>query len=144
VLLLLLGVSVVAAAIAPDRRGGGLIGQNESTTTSTSTTSTAETKVDEEEPEGGSGRSGESVTARIKASREDPETVRALAGDQLQLYVSSRDVRVVELPDFGLTATAAANAPASFNLLLRDPGRFAIVDGDSGGIVGRLVVRDGN
>lgn len=140
VLLLLFGVSVIAAAIAPDRQGGGgLIGRSE--TTSTTTTTTEETTaVAEEEPEGGSGRSGESVTARIRVSHEDPETVRAFVGDQLQLYVSSTDVRVIEVPDFGATATAASNAPATFNLLLRDPGEFAIVDVDTGRVIGRLAV----
>ena len=42
---------------------------------------------------------------------------------------------------FGVTEDAAPNAPANFNLLLRDAGRLAILDADSGELLGRLDVR---
>ena len=47
---------------------------------------------------------------------------------------------MIEIGEFGVTDFAAPNAPATFDLLLREPGRFPITDGDSGRIVGRLVV----
>ena len=49
---------------------------------------------------------------------------------------------MIEIGEYGVTKFAAPNAPAVFDLLLRAPGRFPITDGDSGRIVGRLVVRE--
>ena len=49
---------------------------------------------------------------------------------------------MIEIGEYGVTEFAAPNAPATFDLLLREPGRFPITDGDSGRIVGRLVVRE--
>ena len=136
VLLVLFGISVAAAAIAPDRQGG-LIGasDSDSTPTTTSTSSTSSTSPAQ------AAKTGEALTARIDASSTRPETVKGLVGDQLELNVGSRNGRVIEIGEFGVTDFAAPNAPATFNLLLRDPGRFPITDGDSGRVVGRLVVR---
>jgi hypothetical protein len=47
---------------------------------------------------------------------------------------------VIEIAEYGVTDFAAPEAPATFNLLLREPGRFPITDGDSGRILGRLVI----
>ena len=47
---------------------------------------------------------------------------------------------MIEIGEYGVTDFAAPNAPATFDLLLREPGRFPITDGDNGRIVGRLVV----
>ena len=134
VLLVLFGISVAAAAIAPDRKGG-LIGASDSDSTSTASTisdSTAPTAA-----------TGATLTARIDANSARPETVEGFAGDQLELAVTSRGKgQVIEIGEYGVTEFAAPNAPAVFDLLLREPGRFPITDGDSGRIVGRLVVRE--
>ena len=136
VLLVLFGISVAAAAIAPDRKGG-LIGASDSDSTSTSTTSTA---PDSSAP---AAASGTTLTASVDASSARPETVEGFAGDQLDLAVTSREKgQLIEIAEFGVTEFAAPNAPAEFDLLLREPGRFPITDGDSGRIVGRLVVRE--
>ena len=47
---------------------------------------------------------------------------------------------MIEIGEYGVTDFAAPNAPATFDLLLREPGRFPITDGDNGRVVGRLVV----
>ena len=134
VLLVLFGISVAAAAIAPDRQGG-LIGAD-SNSTSSSSTSTTSTSPAPATP------TGETLTARIDASSSRPETVEGFVGDQLELHVASRgNGRVIEIGEFGLTDFAAPEAPATFDLLLREPGRFPITDGDSGRILGRLAVR---
>jgi hypothetical protein len=134
VLLVLFGISVAAAAIAPDRKGG-LIGASSSDSTSASSTTS-----DSSAP---SAAAGVTLTARIDAGSARPEAVNGFVGDQLELAVTSREKgRVIEIDEYGVTEFAGPNAPAEFNLLLRDPGRFPITDGGGGRIVGRLVVRE--
>lgn len=133
ILVALFAISIVAAMIAPDRRGG-LIGGRTTSTTERTTTTTTTTTPDALPP-------GESLSARIVASVAEPETVRASVGDQVGLTVASRRAREIEIPAFGVTEDAAPDAAASFNLLLREPGLLAIIDADSGALLGRLDVR---
>ena len=130
VLVLLLAASIGAAALAPDRRT--LVSSESSTSTTTTTTTTAAAPA------------GEIVTTRIDASPKDPETVRAAPGDQLALSVGvpAEPGRTIAIDEFGMTEFAAPNAPADFDLLLTDAGRFAITD-EQGDIVGRIVVEAG-
>jgi hypothetical protein len=134
VLLVLFGISVAAAAIAPDRKGG-LIGASDETSTSTADSSTTSTS-----PAPARSSTGEALTARIDASTTRPETAKGFAGDQLELNVRSSKPRTIEIGGYGVTDFAGPETPAAFNLLLRDPGRFPITDADSGRIVGRLVI----
>lgn len=139
VLLVLFAFSIAAAMIAPERRGGligGSSSSSDSTTASTSTTSTEATTTTAELP------AGEAIRERIDASAQDPATVKAFVGDQLELVVASERARAIEIPAFGVTETAAPDAPAGFNLLLRESGRLAILDADSGELLGRLDVRE--
>lgn len=135
VLVVLFAVSIVAALIAPDRRGPLLGNSSSSSTESTTTTTTSSTTVADTLPP------GEALTARIDASATKPETVDGFVGDQLELNVGSARARAIEIPAFGVTEDAASAAPASFNLLFRKPGRFEILDADSGTVLGRLFVR---
>lgn len=129
VLVLLLAASIVAAALAPERRGSGLFGDSSPTTSTTTTT------APEPQP------AGASLEVRIDASVRDPETIRAAPGDQLALAVGvpAEPARTIAIDEFGLTDFAAPLAPARFNLLLRQPGEFAITD-EQGEVVGRIVV----
>ena len=138
VLLVLFAFSIAAAMIAPERRGGLIGGSSSSSesTTTTSTTSTETTATAAELP------AGKAIRERIDASVADPETVKAHVGDQLELVVASERARAIEIPAFGVTETAAPDAPAGFNLLLRESGRPAILDADSGELLGRLDVRE--
>jgi hypothetical protein len=137
VLLVLFAFSIAAAMIAPERRGGLIGGSSSSSdSTSTSTTSTEATTTAAELP------AGEAIRERIDASAQDPATVKAFVGDQLELVVASERARAIEIPAFGVTETAASDAPAGFNLLLRESGRLAILDADSGELLGRLDVRE--
>lgn len=136
VLLVLFAFSIAAAMIAPERRGG-LIGGSSSSSESTTTTSMpTSTTTTTELP------AGEAIRERIDASAQDPATVKAFVGDQLELVVASERARAIEIPAFGVTETAAPDAPAGFNLLLRESGRLAILDADSGELLGRLDVRE--
>ena len=138
VLLVLFAFSIAAAMIAPDRRGGLIGGSSSSSesTTTTSTTSTEATTTAAALP------TGVAIRERIDASARDPETVKAVVGDQLELVVASERARAIEIPAFGVTEAAAPNAAANFNLLLRESGRLAILDADSGELLGRLDVRE--
>jgi hypothetical protein len=129
ILLLLLAASVAAAALAPDRTSR--IRPAGSSTSSTTTTTTPAP-----EP------TGEALSDRINASEKHPETVEAFVGDQLALDVGVADGpgRSISLDDFGVTDFAAPEAPAHFDLLLREPGYFAITD-EQGRVVGRLEVK---
>jgi hypothetical protein len=126
ILVLLLVVSVVAAALAPNRTGR--LTSSESTTTSTTTIPPEPT--------------GDEVSLRIDASPQKPETVEAFTGDQVALSVgiASGAGRSISIDDLGLTEFAAPEAPAHFDLLLRDAGRLLITD-DRGQTVGRLDVQ---
>lgn len=136
VLVVLFAVSIVAALIAPDRRGG-LIGDRSSTeATSTTTTSAPE----ETRPAGDALPSGEALTVRIDASTAKPERVEAFVGDQLALEVGSDRAREIEIPAFGVTEDAAPDAPANFDLLLREPGTLEVLDADAGKVLGLLEV----
>lgn len=137
VLLVLFAVSVVAAMIAPERRGP-LLGESSSSTTdsTSSTTTTADKPPPDELP------SGVALTARIEASETKPESIEAFVGDQLELNVGSERSREIEIPAFGEVETAAPDAPADFNLLLRDAGKLPIIDADSGALLGRIDVAE--
>jgi hypothetical protein len=135
VLLVLFAFSIAAAMIAPERRGGLIGGSSPSSESTTTTSTSTETTTTELPP-------GKAIHERIDASAADPETVKASVGDQLELVVASERSRAIEIPAFGVTETAAPDAPAGFNLLLRDPGRLAILDADSGELLGRLDVRE--
>lgn len=130
VLVLLLAASIGAAALAPDRRGSLLPEESSSSTTTTSTAV---------EP------TGAALTERLDASPDEPETVRAEPGDQLALTVGVPDEpgRTIAIDDFGVTEFAEPEAPARFDLLLRDAGSFAITD-ERGDVVGRIVVSAGS
>jgi hypothetical protein len=129
VLVLLLAASIGAALLAPDRRSTSVLPGESSSTTTTSTTSTTA------EP------TGEAVSARIDASPKNPETIEAAVGDQLALSVgvAKGPGRTINIKEFGVTDFAAPEAPAHFNLLLRDAGEFAITD-ENDEVVGRIVV----
>lgn len=130
VLVVLLAISIAAAAIAPDRRGI-LAGDEEPTGQTTDTT--------QEAAEPRPAPSGELVVEKVTADPAEPETIRASPGDQLELSVDSARPIQVEIRALGLIDEATPDAPAYFNVLLRETGQLAITDADSGEIVGRIV-----
>ncbi|HET6831981.1 MAG TPA: hypothetical protein VFH44_11600 [Solirubrobacterales bacterium] len=136
ILVVLFVISIVAAMIAPDRRGTllGERSEQSSTTSSTTSTTTSSTTTADRLP------SGDAVTARIDAAAAKPESVAVTVGDRLDLAVRSDRARLVEIPAFGLTADAVPAAPATFDLLLREPGRLPVRDAETGALLGRIVV----
>lgn len=126
ILVLLLAASVVAASLAPDRTRTALPG---------SSTTTDSTDSRRAQP------SGEALSDRIEASPEDPKTVEAFVGDQIELAVGSSSPRTIVIEPLGLSDFAGPDSPAHFNLLLSDAGTIPITD-ERGAVVGRLQVSD--
>jgi hypothetical protein len=108
VMLVLLGVSTVAAALVPVERDAG---SDDTTTTSTPTTKRP---------------TGRLVPKAIHAGAPEPQTVRVEVGDQLQLEVTSKSAHQVEIPRLGELEDVDPDAPARFDLLLFDRGRFPV------------------
>lgn len=127
VLVVLFAISIAAAAIAPDRRT--TIGESDETE-STTTTSTLEP-----------GSPGSVVEASIVASSGDPETIEASVGDQLALEVVTERPLQVAIEPLGLVEDATPDAPARFDILLRQAGALAVSDAQRPGeVVGRIDV----
>lgn len=115
-MLVLLGVSTLAAALVPVDPDAL---RDESTTTSTNTATRAAT--------------GKLARASIDAAKRNSQTVRVQVGDQLQLRVESpKRADEVEIPALDELEDVDPDAPAHFDLLLFDKGRFPVrlVDAD--------------
>jgi hypothetical protein len=68
--------------------------------------------------------------------------VRAQVGDLVNLTVTSDVPGGVEMPAFGESAPVAPNAPAMFDVLPTQPGRYVVLAMGSGRQIGALVVDD--
>jgi hypothetical protein len=124
VMLVLLFLSSLAAALAPVER--------RSEDTSTSTTDAVTEPVAQQ---------GELVEATIDGAAKRPQRVRAHVGDQLQLRVTSERVATVELAGLGPTEDVDPVAPALFDVLLPEPGRYEVRElGGKGEVYGTIVV----
>jgi hypothetical protein len=111
VMLVLLGISTLAAALVPPP---------ERESTQTETTNSTATRA--QEP-----RHGERVAAEVSASRRGrPERVRVSTGDQLALVVNAPRPAEVAIPAFGLIEFADRGAPARFDILIERSGRFDV------------------
>ncbi len=129
VLVVLLGLSTLAAALVPQRslRGGGTTG---TTTTQSTTTAPAAT------PNPAFLRPTKITVGGKKFPVVSPITV----GDQLRLLVRSLVPAEIAIPEFGLVAFASPDAPARFELLPDTPGTFGILFAASGKPAGQIEV----
>jgi hypothetical protein len=124
VMLVLLGVSTVAAALVPVERDAG----GDDTTTTTSTTTSKRP-------------TGDLEREAIHAGAREPQTVGVQVGDQLQLEVTSNRANQVEIPRLGELEDVDPDAPAHFDLLLFDRGRFPVRLVEPERKIGEIVVR---
>ena len=113
--------SVVAALVPVERRA--------------SVSSTETTTVDRPGP------SGALVTRTLHTGAKKPQTIAIELGDQLALQVTSKAPDQVEIPGFGEIADVDRDAPARFDLLPFEPGRYAVRLVDAKQTVGWIVVR---
>ena len=111
VMLLLLGISTLAAALVPPPE------RTADTERSTSTRSAAARDRTE----------GERVAAEVSArTGARPDAVRVSTGDQLALVVQVARPAEVAVPAFGLIEFAEPGAPARFDILIDEAGRFEV------------------
>jgi hypothetical protein len=129
IMLVLLGLSTLAAALVPQRT------LNEGTTTGTGTRTapaTPSTPPPETVP----------PVAEITVGGKKFPVVPVNVGDRFTLLVFSRRPREIAIPEFGLVGFATAETPARFELLTEGPGAFGIVFTASGKAVARIEVRE--
>ena len=129
VLLVLLGLSTLAAALVPQRT---LNDRGTTATTTTQSTTTAPTAT----PNPAFLRPTKITVGGKKFPVVSPITV----GDQLRLLVRSRFPAEISIPEFGLVAFASPDAPARFELLPSTPGTFGILFAASGKPAGQIEV----
>jgi len=122
VMIVLLLASSVAAALVPIPESA-----SEDSTTTTTTEATA---------------AGDALERTLRANAERPDTIRVRAGDQLTLEVVSEGYDLVEIPALGQLEDVNRGSPARFNLLLEEPGTYAVRLAEAG-LIGRIEVRQG-
>jgi hypothetical protein len=128
VMLVLLGLSTLAAALVPQHA------LRDGTTGSTTTTRPTESTTTPEPPAGRSlsveirvgGKKVPVVAAPLCKARK-PRCEPLHVGDQLSLQVLSRNQSELEIPAFGLIGVATDNSPALFQLLPREPGTIGVL-----------------
>jgi len=84
---------------------------------------------------------GELVNAGIDASEDEPEEIRIGVGDQLALTVRSGVADQVEIPALGELEFVGPLAPARFDLIAREEASYAVRLVDADRVVGRIEVR---
>ena len=126
-MLVLLGLSTLAAALVPQRT------LNERTNSTTTTTQSMPATTTSTPP---------AIPAQIAITvgpRKLP-LVRAHVGDQFTLLVTSIRPKEISIPEFGLVGFATPDAPARFALLSQTPGTFGILFAASGKVAAKLDV----
>jgi hypothetical protein len=127
VMLILLGLSTLAAALVPQHalRGG---------TTGSTTTQPTQSTTTASPPAGRSlsakilvGGKKVPVVAGPVCKKPKPSCEPIHVGDQLSLRVLSRAQAVLEIPEFGFVGVASNNSPALFELLLDQPENVGIL-----------------
>lgn len=127
VMLILLGISTLAAALVPQR--------TLRPATSTQATSTQATAAAPAPPAGRSlqanitvgGKNVPVVAGAVCGAVRKPRCEPIHVGDQVTLLVSSRFPTQLEVPEFGLVAFATADSPARFELLPDTPNTIGIL-----------------
>jgi hypothetical protein len=123
-MLVLLGVSTIAAALVPVDRDAG----EEETTNTTTTTRQRPT--------------GELEEKSIDANAKEPKAIRVHVGDQLQLRVKSpKRADQVEIPALDELEDVDPDADAHFDLLLFEPGRYPVRLVEPPRKIGAILVR---
>jgi hypothetical protein len=110
IMLVLLGMSTLAAALAPVNP------DSEDTSTTTRTDRT----------ERGERTDGQLVERTIDVRAKRPKTIRVPLGDQVSLRVRSKRFGRVEIRGLGLFEDVAPLSPARFNVLAEEEGRHEI------------------
>ena len=127
VMLVLLGISTLAAAFlpAPEREAA--------------TTAEEEPRARGAEPEAAAAEAtGRVVDARFLVPPPRRQVVGLRPGDRLRLDVSGNAGDDILIPAFGLTETMTPDATARFDLVIDRPGVFAVTRFAGGAVVGLI------
>jgi hypothetical protein len=112
VMLILLGLSTLAAALIPPRETS-----EDGTTATTEETASVPTET---QP------AGEQVSVAVPIRKRRVSVVPVDAGDQLALAICSKNPDQVEIPAFGLLEVVGPAEPATFQLLVEEPGTYGV------------------
>lgn len=141
VMLVLLGLSTLAAALVPQHA------LRNTTTGATTTTQPTTTTTTPEPPAGRSlmveilvGGKKVPVIADPICKQRKPKCEPLHVGDQLSLQVLSKKQAELEVKTFGLIGVASPNAPAFFQLLPREPESIGVVFTATGEVAARIEV----
>jgi hypothetical protein len=129
VMLVLLGLSTLAAALVPQHS------LRDGNTSSTTTTKPATTTTKEKPPPG-----YVQPTRITVGGKTFPVVAPVEVGQQLVLLVASRVPTQLEIQEFGQIGYAVPNAPARFELLPTTPGTFGIQFQPSGKVAAQIRV----
>lgn len=124
VMLVLLGVSTLAAALVPPQSG-----QDDTGSTASEQTVPADTLP-----------RGKTLSAEIRVGGGKTPVVPVEVGDQLELTVRSERSDLLEIPGLGLVEAVAPGSPARFNVLALERGSYGIRFVERDHVVARIVV----
>jgi hypothetical protein len=127
VMLILLGISTLAAALVPQRT------LREGTNTAGTTTGSVPTAP-------APPPSAVPPVAEISAGGRKFPVVPVQVGEQFTLLVLSRRPQEIAIPEFGQLGFATADTPARFELLPNTPGTVGILYANTGKVVGQIQV----
>jgi hypothetical protein len=132
VMLILLGLSTLAAALIPQRTLRDENGTQTTTQSTTTTTATTPEKTGRRALSASPVVGGEKVplVASPVCAKRKPRCEPVHVGDRLSLQVYSKTPAQLEFPEFGQFGFASPTAPAFFEVLLTAPGRFGILFAD--------------
>jgi hypothetical protein len=139
ILLVLLGLSTLAAALVPQdslRRD-----RTETTATATQTTTPTTTT-----PTGGAALTAQIVVGGgriplVACKKQKNKCPPVRVGDQLSLVVyTAKAPAQLEIPAFGLVGVASPDSPALFDLLPDQPGTYGILFADTQKVAARIKV----
>jgi hypothetical protein len=128
VMLILLGLSTLAAALVPQH---SLRGGTTSDTTTTQPTATAPTEASP---------AFVPPTKITVGGKKFPVVSPLPVGEQLVLLVRSRFPTQLDIPEFGQVGFATPEAPARFALLPTEPGTFGILFAPGGKVAAQIRV----
>lgn len=131
VMLVLLGLSTLAAALIPTNR----LRNDDTASTITDRTQPTTTTAAEPPP-----LEGRSLKTAITVGDGPVKVVPIEVGDQLHLVISSARSDQLEIPALGLLEAVGPNLPARFDILAREPIDYGIRYVQANRVVARVEV----
>lgn len=127
VMLILLGISTLAAALVPPQSA------RDESSGSTATAQTETTPTDKLP-------NGKALSATIAVGGDQIPVVPVKLGDQLTLTVKSDRADLLEIPALGLVEAVAPGSPARFEVLAEERGSYGIRFVEADRVVARIEV----